>query len=883
METALLAFNRGLIDPLALARTDLKRTALSAEMYVNWMPRTLGPMMLRPGMEYITTSCNDTPAKYVPFVFSVTDIAILEFTDSVMRILIDDAPISRVAVSSTIANGTFDSDLTSWTDNDEVGATSAWATGGYMSLLGTGANAAIRDQQVTVANADKDKEHALRIVITQGVVALRVGSTSGGDEYIAETVLYPGAYSLALTPTGDFYVRFFNRNKYAGIVDSVAIEGSGILELPTTWVEADLGNLRWKQSGDVVFVACKGQRQRRIERRAARSWSFAKYMTDDGPFLNPNTGPIRISASAVSGNVTLTATKPLFRSTHVGALFMMASTGQEVSLAVSGEDQWTNHIRVSGISTGRQFTVAITGTFSGTVRLQRSVGAPGVWTNVGAYTVPITFAYNDTYDNQIIYYRIGIAVGEYTSGTANVALIYAGGSITGVARVTDFTSNVSVSAEILEDLGSTDSTDDWSEGAWSDRRGWPTAVELHEGRLWWAGKDKMNGSISDSYHSFDPNYEGDAGPISRSIGQGPVDTINWLTSSKRLIIGGQGQEFVAMSSTIDEPLTPLNFKIDKVSSQGSAALPSVAIDGSIMFVQRGGYRVFEMVEGDSLSGYDSEHISQVVPNIGAPGIIRTAAQRQPDTRMHCVRSDGTVAILVYDHAENVRCWVEMETDGEVVDVLVLPGSDGEDDVYYQVKRTIDYNDHYYLEKWAKESEAVGGAVNKQADSFYHYSGVSATVITGLDHLEGKEVVVWGNSKDLGNYTVFEGSITLTEAVTEAIIGLGYQARWKGSKLAHDLESGIPSLSRRMIINRIGLLLGSTHAQGLRYGPDFDNMDELPMYEKGEEIDGDYLWDQYDNDLITFPGEWSTDSRICLEANAPRPATVMALIVDMEKH
>lgn len=884
MDAALLAFNRGLIDPLALARADLKRTALSAEMCVNWMPRTLGPMMLRPGMEYITTSCNDVIAKHIPFVFSVTDTAILEFTDSVMRVLIDDVPISRVSVSSTITNGTFDTNLTGWTDNDEVGATSAWATGGYMSLLGTGVNAAIRDQQVTVASGDMNKEHALRVIITQGVVALRVGSTSGGDEYIAETTLYPGIYSLALTPTGDFYVRLFNRNKYAGIVDSVAIESSGTLELPTTWVESDLANLRWKQSGDVVFVACKGQQQRRIERRATRSWSFAKYMTDDGPFLNPNTGPIRIAASAVSGNVTLTATKPLFRSTHVGALFMMASTGQEVSLAVSGEDQWTNPIRVSGISTGRQFTVAITGTFSGTVRLQRSVGAPGVWTNVAAYAVPITFPYNDTYDNQIIYYRIGIAVGEYTSGTADVSLIYAGGSITGVARVTEFASNVSVSAEVLEDMGSTDSTDDWSEGAWSDRRGWPSAVELHEGRLWWAGKDKINGSISDSYHSFNPNYEGDAGPISRSIGQGPVDTINWLASSKRLIIGGQGQEFVAMSSTIDEPLTPLNFKIDKVSSQGSAALPSVSVDGSVAFVQRGGYRLFEMKQGDSLSGYDTENASQVVPNIGSPGIVRIAVQRQPDTRIHCVRSDGTVAVLVDDHTENVRCWVEVETDGEVVDVLVLPGeSGGEDDVYYQIKRTINYNDHYYLEKWARENEAIGGAVNKQADSFYHYSGASATVITGLDHLEGRDVVAWGNSKDLGDYTVSGGSITLTEAVTEVTVGLGYQARWKGSKLSRDLESGIPSLLRRMIISRIGLLLMNTHAQGLRYGPDFDNMDELPVYEKGEAIDGDYVWDQYDNDLITFPGEWDTDSRICLEANAPRPATVLAVIVDMEKH
>ena len=36
--TALLSFNRGRISPLALARVDFKRTALSAETQTNWLP-----------------------------------------------------------------------------------------------------------------------------------------------------------------------------------------------------------------------------------------------------------------------------------------------------------------------------------------------------------------------------------------------------------------------------------------------------------------------------------------------------------------------------------------------------------------------------------------------------------------------------------------------------------------------------------------------------------------------------------------------------------------------------------------------------------------------------------------------------------------------------
>jgi len=847
--------------------------------------------MLRPGLEYIETTCNDSLAKYIPFVFSIDDTAILEFINSNMRVFLNEVPITRVAVSSAVTNGTFNTDLADWTDNDESGATSVWATGGYMSLTGTGTNAAIRDQQVTVAGGDQNKEHALRIIITQGVVGLRVGSASGDDDYVSETSLYPGVHSLAFTPTGpgthavNFHIRFLNRNKYAGLVDSVAVEGAGIVEIPTTWVEADLGNLRWKQSGDVVFVACKGQRQRRVERRAARSWSYVKYMTDDGPFRVPNVGPNRLTASAISGNITLTATTALFRTTHVGALFSLTSSGQQVTAAIGGADQWSDPIRVSGIDAGRQFGIVITGTWAGTVRLQRSIEEPGIWTDVSSWTANDVTMYNDTLNNQIIYYRIGIKTGEYTSGTANVKLTYSAGSITGVARITAFTSSTSVSAEVVRDLGGTASTDDWSEGLWSDRRGWPTAVELHEGRLWWLGKDKIVGSVSDSYHSFDPDYEGDAGPISRSIGQGPVDTINWAASLKRLMIGGQAQEFSALSSSVDEPLTPLNFKLDRIASQGSAAVPAVILDGTAVFVQRGGYRLFELMQGgDSLSGYATASITQIVPNIGKPGIVRMDVQRQPDTRLHCIRSTGTAAVLVYDRAENVRCWINVETDGEIVDVFTLPG-EGEDKVYYEVKRTFgDETPHYYLEKWAKEEEAIGGTVNKIADSFIEYSGALTATITGLlHHLEGKPVVVWGNSKDLGTYTVDDGSITISEPVTYAVIGLGYDARFKGTKLAGNMESGVPSLTRRMKIGSIGLILANTHAQGLRYGPDFDNLDDLPIYEKGEAIGGNYVWDQYDGDSIAFNGEWTTDSRVCLEASAPRPVTVLAAVISVEKH
>lgn len=872
----LLTFNRGILSRLGLARIDLNRTAMSAEVMTNWMPRVLGSMMLRPGMGYIDSTRNNARAKLFPFVFATDDTAQLEITAGALRVRIDDELISRPSVSAAITNGSFTSDLTGWTDSDEGSAASSWVTGGFMALLGTGTSAAIRDQAVTVNEAGT--EHALRVAVERGPVILRVGSTSGGDEYVSETTLGTGAHSLAFTPTGTFYVRLMNRRPFTARVDSVAVESSGTVELPSPWGADDLSNIRMSQSGDVLFVACKGYRQRKIERRTARSWSIVTYEPETGPFRNVNSSPITITPSALIGDVTLTASASLFRESNVGSLYRIQSTGQTVTATIAAEDTFSNPIRVAGVEGQRAFGITITGISGDTVTLQYSVGEPGSWVDVASYTVNTSTSYNDALDNQIIYYRIGVKAGGYGAGTINVTLAYTSGSITGIARVTGYSSPTSVSAVVLQAFGAITASSDWWESVWSDRRGWPSAVALYEGRLWWFGSDRSIGSISDAFEDFDDDFEGDAGPINRSIGEGPVDSICWALPMQRLIIGTQGAEFSARSSSFDEPLTPTNFNIKPASTQGSKEINAIRVDSMGIYVQRSGQKLYQLAYNLDQNDYRSEDLTIGVPDLNEAGIVHIAVQRQPDTRIHCIREDGTVGVLVFDSGENVICWVEVETDGVIEDACVLPGSK-EDSVYYVVRRTINGSTRRYIEKWAMESECRGGALNKQADSFILYSGASTATISGLGHLEGMSVVAWGAGKDLGVYTVSGAQITLSESVTGAIVGLGYEALFKSAKQSFGAVIGTP-LNQRKRIDHAGLILADTHYQGLRFGPDFDTMDDLPLIEAHKETAENTVWDAYDSDMISFPGSWTTDSRVCLKASAPRPCTVLAASISM---
>ncbi len=875
---SLLAFNRGVISPLALSRVDLDRLRLSAETQTNWMPRVLGSMMLRPGLEYIYATKDNNKALNLPFIAASDDTAIIELTDSVMRVSVDETLISRPTVTAAITNGAFTSDVTGWTDADESGAASTWATGGYLNLLGTGTNEASRTQQVTVNEAGT--VHALRVEINRGPVKIRIGSTATNGSYHTAT-LKTGTHSLAFTPTGDFYINFSSALSYSVRVDSVSVESSGVMELSSPWAEVDLASIRYKQSADVVYLACDGYQQRRIERRNNDSWSLVLYEPLDGPFGVINTGPITITPSALTGDITLTASKDLFigsSSEHSGTLYKLTSSGQVVQTSVTAEDSFTGSILVTGVGSSRDFSVSIAGTWSATVTLQRSTD-DATWEDVQTYTANTTTTFSDGLDNVEYYYRIGVKTGDFTSGTVELGLSFSGGTLTGIVKIRSVSSATSASASVIKALGGTDATDDWYEGQWDATAGFPTAISLYEGRLWHAGRGSLWGSVSDGYSSFDGDVTGDSGPINRAIGEGPVDRVHWLAGLQRLLMGTTGAEISIRSTSFDEPLTSDNANLKRSGSQGAAAVDCVE-DGTIgLFVQASGSKVYQLSYKLENNDYDSVDLSELAPEITQPSIVKIVIQHQPDTRIHCVRSDGKVAILVKDSAENTLAWVLYETDGEVEDAIVLPGSI-EDKVYYTVKRTINGSTVRYLERWALESEGQGGTNNKLADSFVYYPGASVSTITGLSHLEGEEVVLWGNGKDLGTYTVTSGSITPSEAVTSYCIGLPYTADFKSTKLAYSAGMGT-AINQVKKVLQIGIVAKWLHASGLQYGPSFDELWDLPKNEGFQEVDEDTVHTDFDYEASPFGGHWDTDSRLCLRAQAPRPATLLSAVLTVQ--
>lgn len=886
------SFSTGVHDATALARVDLERMRLAAETQTNLLPKATGPGIMRPGLEYLSTTDGNAVTRLKEFVFGATDASLMEFSDQSMRIRTDDALITRPTVTATVTSGDFSSS-TGWTLTATTGAT-ATISGGTLNLSAVGrGSSASATQQVTVN--ETGTEHALRIVVTRGPVTFRCGSTSGGDEYIAETVLRTGTHSLAFTPTGNFHIKFVSEDRQTKLVDSITVEGAGVMDLPTPWVAADLDLMRFSQSADVVFVACRGYQQRRIERRSARSWSVVLYRADDGPFTVGRTRSVRLKPNVSEGNGTLTASAAFFTSDHVGALFRLFHGGYSRTASLSAEDVYTSAVRVVGVASDNDFTVTRAGTWSGTLTLQRSYDGEEFGfidviddahtTSGNPYTTngTATITLGTPFDNVAHWYRVGFKPGDYTSGTATVTITYKGGGDYGICRVIGFTSSTQVDIEILRPFSDTEFTDNWKEGEWSENYIWPSAVAFSDGRLWWSGEDRLWGSVSDAFESFDEELEGDAGPIARSIATGGVNDTQWLMALQRLIIGTEGAIAVAKSSSLDEPITPTNIGIRDSSTTGVAAIDPAKIDGKGLVIERAGQAVLEVIFDAAAGDYQATQLSKLTTDLFSSGVKALAVQRRPDTRVWLITEDGSCICCLYEKDQEVLAFVPIDTDGDFESVAVLPATT-QDRVYFAVKRTINGSTVRYVEKMALDSEVKPDTKCKVMDAFAHGTEGSATTTINVGtHLIGETVVVWADGAPVETssgtrqeFTVDgSGNITLSTAVTNWVAGLPYRMRYKSARLAYGASGGTAMLQKKTV-DELGLIMTDFVRSGVRIGTSFDKMYDLPSKMLGQTPDNIVLSSVHDEVPFDLGGGWSLDSRVCLEVNSPYTATFLGM-------
>lgn len=753
---------------------------------------------------------------------------------------------------------------------------SATFSSGVLSLASNGASTASIERTVTTTSPNV--RHALNIAVTRGPVKLSVVSVPSDADLIEEQTLRTGNHSLSFVPVeSQFKIKLATQDNAIRIVSSMTIAPAGDLSVPSPWPEDVFYKLSRSQSGNVLYVADGVGPIRRVERRSNTSWSIVDVENTDGPWRSPNlNAALTLTPSQRGGVGTLTASKSFFKAGHVGAIFKIAHSGQAQAAIVTGGDQWSTPIKVTGVGASRALRWSVAGTFTGTLRLQQSIGNTLSFTNVGSTAAAGSFTYNDGLDNNVIYYRVGAAAGDFTSGTATASIEFDIGSTVGIARVTEYTSPTVVAMEVLSPFAKATASTDWSEGAWSTYRGWPKAITLFDGRLWAVRGDEIWGSQSDGFESFLPGDKA-SDAISRAIATGDVNQCRWLMSLSRLMVGTEGAEASVKSSNFDEPLTPTNNTIKDTSTYGTADIAPLRIDTQGLFVERSEYRVYQIVYDVQAQDYVSRNMMRLNKRIGKPGIKQLAVARQPDTRVYMIRADGQCVVMLYDLADNATGFCRLVTNGAFESVCVLPGI-GEDQVFFVVRRQFGNEQRRYYEKLSSfDIETAADAI--RLDSAVRRDGVESPVITGLDHLEGRTVAVWADGARHEDRVVTGAQITLDRIYEKVAVGESYDSLYRSSKLAIAAQAGTALTQMKRATHFAPILVNST--ANLEYGGDFDEMDRID--DRAADVD----WDDgigladFELEPIPIPGGHKRDKRVCLRASGPAPISVAGFVLGVQ--
>lgn len=171
-----------------------------------------------------------------------------------------------------------------------------------------------------------------------------------------------------------------------------------------------------------------------------------------------------------------------------------------------------------------------------------------------------------------------------------------------------------------------------------------------------------------------------------------------------------------------------------------------------------------------------------------------------------------------------------------------------------------------------------GTVRPQPPGRWGY-GTRTTTITGLDHLEGETVRIYGDMTDHGTATVSSGSITIPQECSVAYAGLDVVSRWKSLKLAYGAQKGTALVQPKAVKN-LGLLLHRTGGQ-LTYGPTYTLLSNVNTRTS------DTAWGEpvplfHGEKFEAFDARYESDPRICYEVRGPAPATVAGHVVSVDE-
>ena len=671
-----------------------------------------------------------------------------------------------------------------------------------------------------------------------------------------------------------------------------ALPASGVYEIPNNYAQADLMNLHFVQSDDVLTIVHPNYPIAELRRYAASTWVLAQ-----PSFSIPNYYPSSVTAAVTSPHTT---------SWNPFTAYYCVTTIQQGDLQESSASNSTAGMSNDLTIVGNVNTITWVPPAASSVAIARYnvyKNINGLWGFIGqAGAGATTFVDNNIFPNTAL-------------------------------------------TPPLVDAGFNDAPGNY-----------PGAVCYYQQRRWFGGTNNlpqsvwatMSGTESNMSYTLPVQF---ANRLALKIAAREASGVQHIVPVANLVMLTPSTEW-RITSTDGSAVWAGNVSVQPQSYVGSNNITPVVVGNSILFSQSRGSRIREMTFNWQSQAYLTNDISVMAGHLfDYKQIVDMAFSKAPYPILHCVTSDGNLASLTYVPEQQVAAWHHHDFGGVVETICTITeqpaGTVAPEDMLYMVVRRISpttgfpvrtverLHTRYFTtpsDAWFVDSGATNAQVGTYSwqsfnlylnipshgviagqsmyftfsdtnlSGYYNVTSVvdannitilqpypsnsvgtvnmtatyQVTTVSGLTWLAGMTVNILADGAPVPAQVVSNtGTITLPYPVTKVIVGLPITCQVEPLPIAFQTDGGFgESLEKN--VNQVWLRVYRT--SGMYVGPDFNNLTYVTQ-RAATDLPG--------NAPALFSGvipvqlqpEWGIDASVCIQQTDPLPMTLCAIASD----
>ena len=653
------SFAGGEVSASISARVDLSKRAVAVELAENFVAKFSGGMDSRPGQRFVARTKTSSTARLLPFEFNTEQTYVLELGNQYMRFHTQGAQILEAGKAITGATGsTITAVAHGYSTGQEV----------YLSGLGGVTNLNGRNVKVTVTGADTFTITDLN----DAAITITGTYTSGGSSF-------------------------------------------RVYEITTPYLAADLFDLEYAQSGDVLTIVHPAYAPRELVRITNTNWTLTEISFE--PSQPAPSGLTLTENSSGSGNILkykVTANNANTFEESLAALSAATLTITGVTQAdpavvttsAAHELDYGDEIYIDGVVgmtqlNDRRFLV-LSAPSSTTIQLMSTGRTPINSTGYTAYssggTIRTAFVKVDTHSGGGGGSGWDITLDWVAAAGAESYNIYRESQ--GLFSFIGRTDRLTFDDEFIDaDESDTAPTaaNPFEEGAGF----WPGVTGFYQQRQIYANSDAFPNrfwmtqtGVFYNFATSRPLRDDDA--IIATIASRRINEIRHILPLSDLLLMTSGAEF-RVKGAGDAAFTPSTLNIKPQSFYGSTALRPVVAGNVALFVSPGQFvrEIAYEFATDQFTGRDLSVLARHL--VDNNEIVDWAFSQAPYSVVWAVRDDGIGLVLTYQKEQEVYAWTRATTDGSYRSVVSVREGDV-DAIYVLVARTINGNAVNFIER-----------------------------------------------------------------------------------------------------------------------------------------------------------------------------------------